>query len=161
MFVYNARCEDWIQENDVSVFANFRIRPSTRICIRIGLKKIHSGECFQTFPDTAGKYTGYVWTQAVFIKKIGVFTNLQILVDIALALLRDTLDHIDRTMETAILVSLDREKAFDRVNRSFLMTLLEHYGFGPAFCNCICMLYNGAYMPILVNNFLSNPVPLQ
>lgn len=37
MFVYNARREDWIKENDViSVFANFRIRPSTRIRIRIG-----------------------------------------------------------------------------------------------------------------------------
>ena len=40
------------------------------------------------------------------------------------------------------------------------MTLLEHYGFGPSFCNCIRTLYNGAYMRILVNDFLSNPVPL-
>ena len=32
-------------------------------------KKFHSGERFQKFPDTAGKYTGYVWTQAVFVKK--------------------------------------------------------------------------------------------
>ena len=77
-----------------------------------------------------------------------------------LALLRDTLDYIDRTGETGILVSLDQEKAFDRVSRSFLMTLLEHYGFGPSFCNCIRTLYNGAYMRILVNDFLSNPVPL-
>ena len=36
MFVYNARREDWIQENDESVFENIRIRPSTRIRIRIG-----------------------------------------------------------------------------------------------------------------------------
>ena len=36
MFVYNARREDWIQENDVSVFETFRILPSTRIRIRIG-----------------------------------------------------------------------------------------------------------------------------
>ena len=49
MFVYNARREDWIQENDESVFENSRIRPSTRIRIRIGLKKkkFHSGERFQ------------------------------------------------------------------------------------------------------------------
>ena len=69
MFVYNARREDWIQENDESVFENFRIRPSTRIRIRIVLKNFHSGERFQNFPDTAGKYAGYVWTQAVFVKK--------------------------------------------------------------------------------------------
>ena len=60
MFVYNACHEDWIQENDENVFENFRIRPSTRI--RMGSKNFHSGECFQKFPDTAGKYAGYVWT---------------------------------------------------------------------------------------------------
>ena len=62
MFVYNVRHEDWIQENDENVFENFRIRPSTRIRIRMGSKNFHSGECFQKFPDTAGKYVGYVWT---------------------------------------------------------------------------------------------------
>ena len=77
-----------------------------------------------------------------------------------LALLRDTLDFIERTGETGILVSLDQEKAFDRVNRSFLMNLLEHFGFGPSFCSWIFTLYNGAYMRILVNDFLSDPVPL-
>ena len=76
-----------------------------------------------------------------------------------LALLRDTLDFIERTGETGILVSLDQEKAFDRVNRSFLMNLLEHFGFGPSFCSWIFTLYKGAYMHILVN-FLSDPVPL-
>ena len=65
-----------------------------------------------------------------------------------LDLLRDTLDFIERTGETGILVSLDQEKAFDRVNRSFLMNLLEHFGFGPSFCSWILTLYNGAYMRI-------------
>ena len=77
-----------------------------------------------------------------------------------LALLRDTLDFIERTGETGILVSSDQEEAFDRVNRSFLMNLLEHFGFGPSFCSWIFTLYKGAYMHILVNNFFSDPVPL-
>ena len=77
-----------------------------------------------------------------------------------LVLLRDTLDFIERSGETGILVSLDQEKAFDRVNRSFLMNILEHFGFGPSFCSWIFTLYNGAYMRILVNDFLSDPVPL-
>ena len=45
-------------------------------------------------------------------------------------LLRDVLNYIQRTDEAAILVSLDQEKAFDRVNRSFLLDLLRAYGFG-------------------------------
>ena len=51
-----------------------------------------------------------------------------------LHVLRDVLDYIDRTNETGILISLDQEKAFDRVNRTFLLNLLSHFGFGPSFC---------------------------
>ena len=40
-------------------------------------------------------------------------------------------DYIDRTDETGILTSLDQEKAFHRVNLTFLQNLLEKYGFGP------------------------------
>ena len=36
-----------------------------------------------------------------------------------LHVLRDILDYIDRTNEPGILLSLDQEKAFDRVNRVF------------------------------------------
>ena len=43
-----------------------------------------------------------------------------------LHILRDVLDYIDRTNETGILISLDQEKAFDRVNRTFLLNLLSH-----------------------------------
>ena len=59
-----------------------------------------------------------------------------------------------------ILVSLDQEKAFDRVNRSFLMKLLDRFGFGPSFRKWIFTLYRGAYMRILVNDFLTEPVYL-
>ena len=55
------------------VFENFRIQASTRIRIRIRSKNFHSGDRFQKFPDTAVKYVGYVWTQAVFVKKILLF----------------------------------------------------------------------------------------
>lgn len=78
-----------------------------------------------------------------------------------LILLRDTLDHIERTGETGILVSLDQEKAFDRVNRTFLLNLLEHLGFGPFFLNCIHTLYNGANMRIIVNGFLSEKILIE
>ena len=78
-----------------------------------------------------------------------------------LVLLRDTLAFIDLTGETGILLSLDQEKAFDRVDRIFLLNLLEHFGFGPWFRACIATLYNGAFMQVLVNDFLSNPILLE
>ena len=78
-----------------------------------------------------------------------------------LALLRDTLAFIERKNETGILLSLDQEKAFDRVDRSFLSNLLQHFGFGPWFRACIAALYKGAYMQVLVNEFLSDPIYLE
>lgn len=77
-----------------------------------------------------------------------------------LALLRDTLAFIEWKNETGILLSLDQEKAFDRVDRSFLLNLLDLFGFGPWFRACIATLYEGAYMQVLVNDFLSDPIPL-
>ena len=77
-----------------------------------------------------------------------------------LHVLRDILDYIDRTNETGILLSLDQEKAFDRVNRGFLIKLLERFGFGPSFIQWISTLYNGANMQIIVNGWLTDPVPL-
>lgn len=76
-------------------------------------------------------------------------------------LIRDVLDYIDLTNETALLVSLDQEKAFDRVNRSFLTDLLKHLGFGPNFCKWIDILYNGAYMQIILNGYLTEKISLR
>ena len=70
-----------------------------------------------------------------------------------LVLLRDTLALIERTGEAGILLSLEQEKAFDRVDRNFLLNLLEHFGFGPSFRACIATLYNGAFTQVLVNDF--------
>ena len=48
-------------------------------------------------------------------------------------LLRDVLDYIQRTDESAILVSLDQEKAFDSVNRSFSCIFSRFMVLGPSF----------------------------
>ena len=76
-------------------------------------------------------------------------------------LLRDVLDYIERTNESGILVSLDQEKAFDRVNHSFLFRLLEHLGFGPSFIKWVHTLYTGANMRIILNGYLSGKIELK
>lgn len=77
-----------------------------------------------------------------------------------LVLLRDTFEYITQTDETGILVSLDQEKAFDRVNRTFLMELLDRFGFGSDFCRWISTFYLGANMRIILNGWLSRPIML-
>ena len=78
-----------------------------------------------------------------------------------LTLLRDVLDYIDRTGEAGILVSLDQEKAFDRVNYSFLFNLLSHFGFGPDFLKWIRTLYFEANMRIILNGWLTDRIFLR
>lgn len=75
-----------------------------------------------------------------------------------LALFRDVLDHINTTNETSILISLDQEKAFDRVDHAFLCGTLEHFGFGPSFSQWISTLYHGASTKIIANGFLTENV---
>ena len=81
-------------------------------------------------------------------------------ISVNLHTLRDILDYLDRTGEAGILVSLDQEKAFDRVNRSFLQSLLTRFGFGPSFRNWINTFYKGANMRVIVNEWLTEPIPL-
>ena len=59
------------------------------------------------------------------------------------------------------MVNLDQEKAFDRVDRSFLLDVLRSYGFGSDFCHWISTFYNGAFMKILLNDWLSGKIPLE
>ena len=75
--------------------------------------------------------------------------------------LRDILDYIERTDETGILISLDQGKAFDRVNRKFLLDLLEKYGFGSDFKKWITTLYKDANVRVIVNGFLMDRVDLR
>lgn len=72
--------------------------------------------------------------------------------------MRDTLDYITKKDETTILISLDQEKAFDRVNRTFLMELLARFGFGLDFCKWISTFYSNANMRIILNGWLSKPI---
>ncbi|MGH0162989.1 UNVERIFIED_CONTAM: hypothetical protein FKN15_061389 [Acipenser sinensis] len=59
------------------------------------------------------------------------------------------------------LVSLDQEKAFDRVDHGFLFRTLEAFGFGPVFISYIKMLYSNIFSLVKMNNCLSQPFPVQ
>ena len=79
-----------------------------------------------------------------------IFSNLQ--------LIRDMLDMIDKTNETGILVTLDQEKAFDRVDHDFLMRVLLKFGFGPSFRGWVSLFYKNVFSRIICNGSLSAPV---
>ncbi len=54
-------------------------------------------------------------------------------------------------------LSLDQEKAFDRVDHQYLFKTLEAFGFGPYFVSLIKMLYNEIYSMLKINGSLTRP----
>jgi len=69
-----------------------------------------------------------------------------------LNLLRDCLSEIEKSNQRGILLSLDQEKAFDRVDRGFLDRVLEKFGFGESFRKWMSVLYFDATAKVLCND---------
>ncbi|KAK3545128.1 hypothetical protein QTP70_001240 [Hemibagrus guttatus] len=72
-----------------------------------------------------------------------------------LALVRDALAWADQRRVPLALLSLDQEKAFDRVSHAFLFALLRRMGFGPGFVAMVRLLYAGAVSRVIVNGHCS------
>ena len=73
--------------------------------------------------------------------------------------LRDIVYNAHRNKQL-IMISLDQEKAFDRVDRDFLNKTLDKLNFGPSFKNWIKTLYHDANCTITNNGWKSDPVTL-
>ena len=90
--------------------------------------------------------------QAVAIKNRSILDHSHLIRD----LISLTNDRNDRNL----LLSIDQEKAFDRVSHSWLLKVLENYNFGPKFIQWIRLLYKNQTSHILCNHTLSDAIKL-
>ena len=75
-------------------------------------------------------------------------------------LLRDIIDYSEIKGINGILLSLDQEKAFDRVNHKYLFKVLEAFGLGEKFINWIKIFYNDISSCVIVNHYISESFPV-
>ena len=73
-----------------------------------------------------------------------------------LSLIRDLLEYVDREKLPLALLSLDQEKAFDRVDWGFLIRILSSFNFGPDFINWIRLFYNNIQSAVVINGWTSS-----
>jgi hypothetical protein len=59
------------------------------------------------------------------------------------------------------MISLDQEKAIDRVNRNFLIKIMKKMNYGPTLIRWIETLYAEANCQIINNGWLSDTVHLK
>ena len=68
---------------------------------------------------------------------------------------RDVIEYCEQKGLNAYIISLDQEKAFDKVNREFLYRIMETMNFGNQFIGWIKTLYNDNKFLLLLNGFIS------
>ena len=76
------------------------------------------------------------------------------------AFLRDAVDFCSRSGTPTAFLSLDQEKAFDRVDWSFLRSTLSTMGFGASFIKWVDLFYSGVRSSVNVNEFISKSFAL-
>jgi len=72
-----------------------------------------------------------------------------------LFLISSTIDYVNHKQLLAAVISLDQEKAFDRVNHGFLQRLLAKFNCGPGFRQWINIVYTDISSQVINNGWLS------
>ena len=58
------------------------------------------------------------------------------------------------------ILSIDQEKAFDRVDHTWLMKTIDAYNLGPYFKTWITTIYTNTHSQLIINNTLTSPIQI-
>ena len=67
--------------------------------------------------------------------------------------LQDIVNYCNFHRSGGAIVSLDQEKAFDRVDWGYMQKVLQRMNFGPSFCSWVRLLYHNIFSRVLVNGY--------
>ena len=71
-----------------------------------------------------------------------------------IALLRDVVSYATTFDAPVVILSLDQEKAFDRVDWNFMHSTLRKMGFGASFLKWVNLFYTSVQSSVNVNGYL-------
>lgn len=74
---------------------------------------------------------------------------------------RELISYCSVIRPTAAILSLDLNKAFDRIRHPYLLGVMTHLGFGEKFVHMIKNLLKNATSKININGHLTKPVPIE
>ena len=69
--------------------------------------------------------------------------------------IRDFIDYYRETKKTSMLLTIDQEKAFDRVHHDLLLRLLHKCNYGPMITEQIRIIYSKMTSRLMINGFLT------
>ena len=67
-------------------------------------------------------------------------------------MMRDVIYFANSTHCPLSILSLDQQKAFDRINHDYLYMVLKSFGFCEYFISCVKLMYKGAQALIKINS---------
>jgi hypothetical protein len=87
--------------------------------------------------------------QSGFIPKRSIFDPIR--------LVQTMTTYADLMEEDGAIIVLDQEKAYDKIQHTYLFETLEAFHLPPLFVNTVKNLYKSAYTQVAINGFLSSP----
>ena len=75
--------------------------------------------------------------------------------------MRDIILYSTQKNTQLAILSIDQQKAFDRVDHTWLMKTIDAYNLGPYFKTWITTLYTNAHSHLIINNTLTSPIQIE
>ena len=70
-------------------------------------------------------------------------------------------DYAEKEGQDGCIISLDQEKAYDKIDHEYLWNILKEYKFPTEFVNLIKTLYSKAKTSIMVNGVIPSPIKVE
>lgn len=91
----------------------------------------------------------------IHLDQAGFIPNRPIFNQIRLA--QTIIDYAEAMGEDGAIVTLDQEKAYDKIKHDYLWATLEKFNLPPTFIKTIKALYQNAHTQVAINGILSQP----